>query len=520
MGNWSTKAAPVALALGLALAYTIATTHHVSEDSIKYVRDALAGGSSLFHPHHLFYGVMAVVARAAGAGPEDVDGSLRAMQGANIFISVMAVLLFYRVCRQLGAATGGALALAGLFGLASAFFEFSSQVEVYNVTAAFMLLAALGLADRTESPGRRWLVAVGYFFAMGFHQVAVFLGVAIGIDAWGRGRGRARWTALLYSLALPLAAMGVCYVLVAVRLGHRTPDAFWRWLTAYAHLPFWGLGRPNAATLRELVVGTGKALADVTHLPKWILATAAGGLGAFAALHAPAWPAEPRRRFMLAMLAWLLAYGLFMAWWDAGNVESWIVATVPGFLLLAALSASPAAARLPVWRRRLAWGGLAACLAVVVATDVLAVRRDRVANLPQAAAQQLLPVARAGDLVLTVDTEKGAYFDLYLVGRGVTVEAIDLDLALEASRAGGPFTPAVVERLAERWRSASSRGARCFVDAWIVRGEISPTRYMLQIDAAQFRALFEQTFALQPLPGREPPLVYEIRGLQAPIAAR
>lgn len=524
MHKWPSIVTPAILTQGLFLAYALATTHHFTEDSVTYVREALVGGASSFHPHHLLYhGVMALVVRALAFGPADVESSMRAMQWANICFSTAAVLVFYQVCRTLGASLGAAAAFALLFGLASGFFEFSSQVEVYNITCLFLCVAALGMADSTARPGRRLLVGAGYYFAMCFHQVAVFLGVAIWIDEWGRGTGRARWAGLLRSLGLPLGAIGASYTGVGLALGHRTPAALWEWITRYAQAPFWGLGRLNAATVRELTVGIGKALVDVTHLPKWILAAAVLALGAFVGLR---WPVRPRtkarQRFMLALLAWLMAYGLFMAWWTPGNVEAWIAATVPAFSILASLATGAEAARLPAVRRVAGWVALGACLTLMVATDIQAYRRDRAPNLAREAALQALAVVRPGDILLTVDTFKGAYFKLYLTGSGASIEAVNHGIALEAAAQAetAQFTPAVVAQIATRCRAARARGARCYVDAWVQRGAIPRFRYMKDLEPQQFKAILQDTFTLRPVTASATALVYEIAEIQAPPGPR
>ena len=42
-------------------------------------------------------------------------------------------------------------------------------------------------------------------------------------------------------------------------------------------------------------------------------------------------------------------------------------------------------------------------------------------------------VVVAGDLVIALDTDKGAYYDLYLLGQDVVVEPINFGIAMQAS---------------------------------------------------------------------------------------
>jgi hypothetical protein len=510
--------APTLLSATYGTTCLLALAHHLTEDSTKYVKDALVGGPELFHPHHLFYsGVMALAARLAGAGWDDLERSFRVMQVVNVATSTAAVVVFYRICRQIGAGRGAGLLFTLLFGLASAFFQFTSQVEVYNATTLFLCLAVLGMAMPEDHPHRRLLVGAGYFFAMGFHQVGVFLGVAILIDEALRPTGGRRGWRMAWSVVPPLAAIGACYAGVGLWLGHRTPGAFWNWLTMYAHLDTWGKGGWNAVTLYHLAVGAGKAVVDTTHLPNGIAVLVASGLAIAAVVHLPTVPRSGSRlRLLIALLGWLVSYGFFMAWWDAANVEAWIVASVPLFLILALLGMEDSANALPVWRRRVAWGSLATCLGLIVFADITYLRYDRRPDRVKQAALLFRRETSPGDLVIALDTQKAAYYELYLYGRDVKVEALGLEIAKDAAKDSGPttFTQAIVSELIRRVQTVQARNGRCFVDPWIESGEIDPILHLRDIDPREFARRFDRTFLLQPLAPGAQATAYAIGGVR------
>jgi hypothetical protein len=285
-------------------------------------------------------------------------------------------------------------------------------------------------------------------------------------------------------------------------------------------MPYWGHGRLDVETLRAVAIGAGKALVDVSHLQNWMILPPMLGLGTFVVLHGRS---GVRSRhggtLLLACICWFTGLGMFMSWWNAGNLESWIVAWVP-LLLSVAIVETESARSMQPWQKRLAWAGAFVCLGFMVSADLAALRQDRRPHWAREAALTLQDLAGDGDLVIAVDTEKGAYYDLYLHGRGIRVEPINLGLALEASRLEGAssFTGSLVRCIREHVLQVQAGGGSAFVDRWVMQGAISPVRNLRDIDLVEFERLMQQNFAMRPVGGTGRHLIFEIEPVQHPSA--
>jgi hypothetical protein len=511
---------PIALGVLLACLYGATLTNHLTGDSIQYAYAVLARTDHLLHPHHLFYhGLMALGVAAFGSHGSDVDRDLRVMEALNALLSVAGVLVFYAICRRLGQGRLRASLFALLFGLSSAYFAYTSQIEVYNITCLCLGLAILGLVP---APGgrQRLLVAVGYFLAMGFHQMAIFFAPAILAAEWAVGRGRDFWRRAALSLGAPLVAIGACYAIAGLALGFRDPRQLYRWLTLYQHLGFWGQGSLSVRTLRDFAAGAGKALLDVTYEPEWMLALMGICLLVYCGMHRDALSRPgPHRRLLVALLLWLVPFAVFLTWWHAENVESWIVACLGSLVMLAALQAGSAVQRRRA-RDAVANGLLAVCLALMVFECVRIQERNLQPNASRQAALGLRAVVRDGDHVLALNAKETAYYEMYTLGRGVRIESI-LGLAAEAAERSDPrtFTDVLVDRCAQRAAASRSSGGRCLLDAAVGRGEIDPIRHMRSFDRARFATLLAERFVVTPVPDASRPVAYEITATAAPASS-
>lgn len=516
----SSTIVPVGLGVLLACIYGATLTNHLTGDSIQYAHAVLVGADRLLHPHHLFYhGLMALGVAAFGSRGADIEHDLGVMEAFNALISVAGVLVFYAICRRLGQGRPRAGLFALLFGLSSAYFAFSSQVEVYNITCLCLGLAILGLVPPLGGR-QRVLVAVGYFLAMGFHQMAIFFAPAILGAEWAAGRGRDFWRRIAVSLGAPLVAIAACYVIAGLALGFRDPRQLYRWLTLYQHLGFWGQGSLSVQTLRAFAAGAGKTLLDVTYEPEWMLALVGVCLLVYCGLHRDALSRPgPHRRLLVVLLLWLVPFAVFLTWWHADNVESWIVAGLGFFVMLAALQRGSA-----VHQRRttdaVANGLLAVCLALMVFECVRIQARNLQPNASREAALALRAVVRDGDHVLALNAKETAYYEVYTLGRGVHIESI-LEVAAEAVERSDPgtFTDVLVDRCAQRAAVSRSSGGRYLLDAPLRHGNIDTIRHMRSFDRARFETLLAERFVLTPVPDAGRAVAYEITATRNPASA-
>lgn len=462
-----------------ALVGGLAFADQLTEDAAAYARQILAPGKDFFHPHHLLYNLaVRLLAWPTPALAEGTDPwqAVEILQWINLGVTALAPGLLFLVARRLAVPAWPALALALVLGFAFRFLTFGTQTEVYNFALTALTLATLGLALPEDSRAAPWLVAVGYFLAMGFHQTALFFGAAVLVLAWGRARPF-RWLAIAF--VLPGAAIAAAYLAAGLYLGHADPGSLWRWLTAYAQTGSWGKGTTSVETVAGAVRGFslawgqngGEALVLVLLLAVAGLALTTG------------WRREAaRRRLVLAMGAFLLPLALFNAWWYGRNPEFWIMAALPIATALAAMIGAG-----PGRRPRLLAGALAAL--VLAQTALLAIEAVAVAESDglDAALADAGRVARPGDLLLAVDTRTVSFLDLHLLGRGVGLEPLSV-VALRAEQGGADAARALADAIGAWAAQARARGTRLLLDRALL-AEPSQARGLQDIDRARLRAL-------------------------------
>ena len=146
---------------------------------------------------------------------------------------------------------------------------YSSQIEVYNLTALFLLSALLGLVRPRRAGGARLLTPVRLFLAMCFHQTALFFGAAI--LAWELTDAMAigRWPQAARNLVLPGAAIGLALPRDRRASGlsrarrHQLLDDALRPL----RLGLWGKGDVSLHTLVAAAIGLASTFAPLRLAP-------------------------------------------------------------------------------------------------------------------------------------------------------------------------------------------------------------------------------------------------------------
>lgn len=473
----------IALAVTLiaAVVARLAFTIQLTEDSATYAHQILAPGADFFHPHHLLYNaavrLLASLAGGIGQGA-DVWAQVRALQWVNLLVSAAAPGLMYLIARRLAVSPWPAIGLALAFGLAFRFLTFATQVEVYNFALTALTLATLGLVLPERSRLGPWLVALGYFLAMGFHQTALFFGGAVLVMATGRERPLP-W--LLVAFVLPGAAIGLAYLAIGLALGHDSPPALWLWLTEYAHRGSWGQGSASLGTVVDAVRGFslayGQGGGEAVVL---LLLLALAGLA-----WTTGWQRQPAaRRFVLAMACFFLPLALFNAWWYGRNPEFWIMATLPITGALAAMLGAGPTLRPGLVRPVLA-GLVLAQVGLLAWQTAIARKYEGIdAALAEAAA-----TVRPGDVVLTVDTRLLSFLDLQLLGRNVRLEALSL-AALDAAQRGVPVEAGLAEFIHARVVKAPP-GSRVVLDSAILTAP-STARGLEKLDRTRLADLLGQ----------------------------
>jgi hypothetical protein len=436
---------PLILAGSFLLLYLLTLTQVHTYDALSYILDVdRKPWPELFHPHHLAYGPLGALIRAAATafGWQGSAGVL--LQAANALAGAAGVALFARVAETELRHTAAPAAwyrtlLAGLgavlLGSAYAFWYYAVEVEVYTIAALF-LIAALGLMlELTRRPGLALAVALGvvHGLAVLFHQTNVLLSVPALAALWygtyqssssqfavrssgGRsqeagdgvqGDERARPLVLLMAYGLPLALIvGAGYLGVGLGVsGFRTWGDLFGWAAGYATTGWWG----GAVDQNKLVL-LGQGLSHT-------IAAAGGGLIGLALLgllgsHLRGLFTLPRAT-PAVLLSWLLVYGAFFLWWEPENIEFWIASLPPAILLvLLTITNAPTADWRPRWLAPTVLA-LLGVIMLVVNGGAIARRGDPTRDLQRVIAQATAAIAAPGDLIIAPDGLQELYLPYY-----------------------------------------------------------------------------------------------------------
>src|SRR5215212_2786298 len=133
--------APLGLFFLLLAIYLATLTQVHTFDALSYVTSVeRKPWTEVFHPHHLAYGPLGVLALHAGRMLGYTGGAALPMQVVNALAGALGVTLFYtivrRVTRRDDLALVGAVLLAGGY----AYWYYAVEIEVYTVAALFLIV--------------------------------------------------------------------------------------------------------------------------------------------------------------------------------------------------------------------------------------------------------------------------------------------------------------------------------------------------------------------------------------------
>jgi len=421
--------APVLLFLLTFAAYLTTLTQVHTFDALSYVTSVeRKPWTEVFHPHHLAYGPLGVLALHAGRALGYAGGAALPMQVVNALAGALGVALFYVIVRRVIRRDDLALTSTLLLGGGYAYWYYAVEIEVYTVATLFLIICL----DIVTRPGwwrsRRslFLLGLAQAGAVLFHQTNVLLCgpvvvmfVASLLDDGRRttddGRPTTkesrrstfynlqsaicnRWSIYAATLGLVVA---LPYLFVGLGVsGFRSWAAFDAWLMEYARTGWWG-GPITAQKWAGLATG----LADTLAQPGGALL----GLLLLGLLIARlrALLAGPRP-LVAALATWLLVYGAFFLWWEPDNIEFWIASLPPALLLLAL-----------ALRGERRWGpGVWLALAVASAAaginyGAIMRRGDPATDLQRLIARDLAARSQPADLLLVPDGLLELYLPYY-----------------------------------------------------------------------------------------------------------
>jgi hypothetical protein len=402
------------------LLYLATLTQVHTFDALSYVTSVeRKPWTEVFHPHHLAYGPLGVLALSIGRALGYGGGAALPMQLVNATAGALGVTLLFAIVRRATGRGDVALVAALLLGSAYAYWYYAVEIEVYTVATLFLLICLDLLLRLLQQPSWRGMALMGVAQggAILFHQTNLLfsapLFVALLVSAYDVRRRRKRWmyrqaaTSVrlreiarftpAYVVALALT-VGLPYLFVGVVVsGFRSWDAFEAWLTEYARTGWWG-GPITAQKWHDLGIGLADTLAQPGGAVLWLL------LVGLVVVHLRQLGGRPRA-LVAGMLTWLLVYGAFFLWWEPDNIEFWIASLPPALLLLAL-----------ALRGERRWGaGVWLALAVAIAalginTDAITRRGDPTTDLQRVIAHKLAAHSQPADLLLVPD----GLIELYL----------------------------------------------------------------------------------------------------------
>ncbi len=328
ISRWTKLSRPLSWFLGLGVSFGLIILYIVSRTEV-HTFDALSYTWALedkpfgllFHPHHLFYGPLGWLAYKSAqllgyGGHADLP-----IQIVNALAGAFGVFLMWRFGARWTGRSIGALGVALLMGISYAYWLYATEVEVYTLATAFLVLALWIMTRLDERPHVRWAVALGlaHTGAIMFHQTNLLFGLAILTFLLSRPNLRRSSLIFAYGLAV-LIPLIFSYGYVAY--ASRFPDlrGFYNWFTDYAQSGQWGgfLSFSHFPALRsglQLTVSLQPGLAAVFYLLT--------AVGIVAGIYQARFDAH-HRAWILFALVWTVSYLLFFWWWEPWNIEFWI----------------------------------------------------------------------------------------------------------------------------------------------------------------------------------------------------
>lgn len=316
----------------------------LSDDGLNYAAQIQLGNRrGLFHPHHLLYHGIGILAVGAGSAftARAWDAALLGLRSLSALSGALAVCFVFLALRRLTEDRFAAFVGAASLAATSGFWYYASVPESMAPAAAAMAGALWALAGAAKGTPARAYALAGLWHAAAtlLRQDQILFAPAILAHAFvaGRQEGRRRAAAYLAGYALPVALVYLLVYAFAVR-GDPAYRSLWHWLTYYGQLGIWGQGGRSAGWSLSIVAE--RYLRGIAILPlEGALLPGALSL-AFLATAIRGGEGPPIRAWWALAGAWVGAALLFYAWWDPSNAFAYMMGSlVPTAMALGLLAA-------------------------------------------------------------------------------------------------------------------------------------------------------------------------------------
>ncbi|MGB9695783.1 MAG: hypothetical protein ACP5P3_02160 [Ignavibacteria bacterium] len=237
----------VGLLLLLSVLYMFTRNWMLTEDSMIYAGDITKEEwVDLFHPHHLLYSPLLkyiIVLFGRQMSPIEKLGFLQLL---NIVVTVASVGVLYLILWELKKNIVLSLFGSTIYGISYGPWRYSSQIEVYNLSALLLLALLLLIISTYLKNLQIWeyiLAAVLIVLVLFAHQLNVFLilSIIIAVLTW-KSWGLLERIKLVSVIGIvPMIIVGCVYFILNVILykSNSIIDT-WRFATMYAQTGWWG----------------------------------------------------------------------------------------------------------------------------------------------------------------------------------------------------------------------------------------------------------------------------------------
>lgn len=346
------------LAAGIPFAlYLALPNRNYGWDAVEYIQRINSGTlGSLFHPHHLLYNAIGHISlqglNAIGINVATPD----LMQILNSIVALISLVLFYLVLLMFTRKVLTAAVFTLLLGFTNVIWEYSVEVEVYIFGLVF-LIASLLIITRylsgDKKPGIYAMLGLGLLGSLAclIHQMHILFALVIMIFIILVGanlKARIKMAAL-YATPMVLVVGGT-YAAVGFAMGLLPNIAsFLHWILMYFNNGSWG-----HATLKSIPLaayGLQKVFMKASFLRDWLITGEINTYGIifmvlfviaviilFSLMAVTIWKFRrifsERRNLIIILSFWILAYAIFVFWWDPLTHELWMPVVLPFWLLV------------------------------------------------------------------------------------------------------------------------------------------------------------------------------------------
>ena len=208
--------APWIICVAIAVIYLLFPTHVYYWDGLVFAQtiEAVTGLTpSLVHPNHLIYNFVGYLfyklLHSFGAEVR----ALTALQIISGLLSVLCARIFFAILFETLRSLYLTICLTLLFAFSATWWRFSTDADAY-VPSVFFLLLSFYLVLPSRQKARPLLLAVTFFLAMAFHQLAVLMWPVLALGLYLQDGGlsiRRRTLRALYFTAVAAVLIAASY---------------------------------------------------------------------------------------------------------------------------------------------------------------------------------------------------------------------------------------------------------------------------------------------------------------------